>query len=47
MLERGSLKPRIIEMNAQGDLLYQDIYGENVIYQRQVEIMKKDISYGG
>lgn len=47
LLERGSLKPRIIEMNAQGDLLYQDIYGENVIYQRQVEIMKKDISYGG
>lgn len=40
LLERGSLKPRIIEMNAQGDLIYQDIYGENVIYRRQAEMMK-------
>lgn len=39
LLERGSLKPRIIEMNAQGDLIYQDIYGENVIYRRQAEMM--------
>lgn len=42
LLERGSWKPRIIEMNAQGDLLYQDIYGENVIYQRQVEMMREE-----
>ena len=40
LLERGSLKPRIIEMNGQGDLLYQDIYGENQIYRRQAEWMK-------
>lgn len=40
LLERGSLKPRIIEMNAQGDLIYQDIYGKNVIYQKQAEMMK-------
>ncbi|MCI9161961.1 MAG: hypothetical protein HFG59_01705 [Lachnospiraceae bacterium] len=39
LLERGSLKPRVIEMNAQGDLIYQDIYGENVIYRRQAEMM--------
>lgn len=41
LLERGSLRPRIIEMNAQGDLIYQDIYHENVIYRRQAERMKK------
>lgn len=41
LLEKGSLKPRIIEMNAQGDLIYLDIYGENRIYQRQAEAMKK------
>lgn len=40
LLEKGSLKPRIIEMNAQGDLIYQDIYHENVIYCRQAERMK-------
>ncbi len=40
LLERGSLKPRIIEMNAQGDLIYQDIYGKNVIYRRQAEMMR-------
>lgn len=36
LLERGSRKSRIIEMNGQGDLLYQDIYNKNVIYRRQV-----------
>ena len=41
LLERGSLRPRIIEMNAQGDLIYQDIYGENGIYRRQVEMMRQ------
>jgi len=40
LLERGSLKPRIIEMNAQGDLIYQDIYQNNVIYRHQAEIMR-------
>lgn len=39
LLERGSLKPRIIEMNGQGDLLYQDIYSENRIYGHQAEMM--------
>ncbi len=41
LLERGSLKPRIIEMNGQGDLLYQDIYYENRIYRHQAEMMKR------
>lgn len=39
LLERGSLKPKIIEMNGQGDLMYQDIFYENRIYRRQVEWM--------
>lgn len=39
LLERGSLQPRIIEMNAQGDLIYQDIFHENRIYRRQAQIM--------
>ena len=45
LLEKGSLRPRIIEMNAQGDLIYQDIYHENVIYRRQAEWMKKWLSF--
>lgn len=39
LLEKESLRPRIIEMNAQGDLIYQDIYQENKIYRRQVQLM--------
>ncbi len=35
LLEQGTLRPRIIEMNGQGDLIYQDIYGENRIYREQ------------
>ncbi len=41
LLEQGSLKPRIIEMNGQGDLIYQDIYQDNIIYRRQAEILKR------
>ncbi len=41
LLEKGSQEPRIIEMNAQGDLIYQDIYNQNRIYDHQVEIMKR------
>lgn len=36
MLEKKSLLPRIIEINGQGDLIYQDIYNENRIYTEQV-----------
>lgn len=39
LLEQGSLEPRIIELNAQGDLLHRDVYGENRIYRRQTAIM--------
>lgn len=41
LLEKGSMQPRIIEMNGQGDLIYQDIYQENKIYCRQAQIMNK------
>lgn len=37
MLDEGSEKPRIIEINGQGDLIYQDIFNENRIYKEQVE----------
>ncbi len=40
LLEKNSQKPRIIEMNGQGDLIYQDIYHENHIYLHQAEMMK-------
>lgn len=36
LLDKKTLKPRIIEMNGQGDLLYQDIFHENRIYKNQV-----------
>lgn len=36
MLDKGSRKPRIIEINGQGDLLYQDIYDRNSIYEEQI-----------
>ncbi|MFR4440340.1 MAG: STM4014 family protein [Hungatella sp.] len=36
LLEKNTLKPYIIEMNGQGDLLHQDIYHENRIYGMQL-----------
>lgn len=41
LLDRGSLRPRIIEINGQGDLMYQDIFHENKIYRRQVQEMAR------
>lgn len=41
LLEQGTLRPRIIEINGQGDLMYQDIFNENMIYRRQIEELKK------
>ncbi len=41
LLEKGSLRPRIIEMNGQGDLIYQDIYHENKIYCHQAKMIKE------
>lgn len=39
MLDKKTGEPRIIEINGQGDLLYQDIYGENLIYTNQIAYM--------
>ena len=47
LLEKGSLRPRILEMNAQGDLIYQDIFRENRIYRRQAEYIGKWLDGGG
>ncbi len=41
LLEKESLTPRIIEMNGQGDLIYQDIFNENPISRRQAELLKR------
>lgn len=38
LLEKGSQRPRIIEMNGQGDLIHQDIYQENSIYRHQISM---------
>lgn len=39
LLEKGTMRPRVIEMNGQGDLIYQDIYQDNRIYQEQVRFL--------
>lgn len=39
LFEKNSKKPMIIEMNGQGDLLYQDIYNENKIYSEQAAVI--------
>ncbi len=39
LLEKGTLRPRVIEMNGQGDLIYRDIYGKNRIYREQARIL--------
>lgn len=39
LIEKNTQKPYIIEMNAQGDLMYKDIYFDNKIYKKQVEMM--------
>ncbi len=46
LLEKGSRTPRIIEMNAQGDLLNQDIYHENLIYRHQADMIRRWIEEG-
>ena len=39
LLEKGTLQPRVIELNGQGDLIYKDIYGENRIYKEQARYL--------
>lgn len=37
LLEKGSRCPRIIEVNGQGDHIYQDMFEGNCIYRHQIE----------
>lgn len=39
LLSGEKLKPYIIEINGQGDLIYQDIFQDNSIYTQQIERM--------
>lgn len=41
LLTQDKLIPHIIEMNAQGDLIYQDIYDQNRIYKDQIIMWRK------
>ena len=36
-----NLTPYIIEINGQGDLIYQDTCEQNIIYQRQIQVMRE------
>ena len=36
LLEKGTFKPYVIEVNGQGDLLHKDIRGENKLYKSQL-----------
>ncbi len=39
LLEKNTLHPYVIEVNGQGDLMYQDIFNENRIYREQIAWM--------
>lgn len=41
LIERGTDTPYIIEVNGQGDHIYQDMYAHNSIYTRQIRTIKK------
>lgn len=41
LIEKSTLKPRIIEINGQGDLIYKDIYDKNNIYIEQAAVCSK------
>lgn len=41
LFEKTSLKPGIIEINGQGDLIYKDIYDRNAIYMEQAAECRK------
>lgn len=36
LLEKGSRRPYVIEVNGQGDHIYQDMFDRNLIYTRQI-----------
>lgn len=45
LLEKGTGAPYIIEVNGQGDHIYQDMYADNSIYSRQIKTIKKKYDY--
>jgi glutathione synthase/RimK-type ligase-like ATP-grasp enzyme len=46
LLENNTLRPYIIEINGQGDLIYKDIEGENKIYKSQlIELSKGELNH--
>ena len=46
LLEKNTLRPLVIEMNGQGDLIYQDIFHENRIYRHQAARMRQWLEEG-
>jgi D-alanine-D-alanine ligase-like ATP-grasp enzyme len=40
LLKKHTMVPMIIEINGQGDLIYQDIFAENRIFKAQIRAMK-------
>lgn len=46
LIAADSGKPYIVEVNGQGDLIYQDIYDTNKIYKEQVCYAQKRAAYG-
>jgi hypothetical protein len=41
LIERGTDIPYIIEVNGQGDHVYQDMFAHNSIYIQQIKNIKK------
>lgn len=44
LIERGTDTPYIIEVNGQGDHIYQDMYAHNSIYTRQIRTIKRNMT---
>lgn len=44
LIERGTDIPYIIEVNGQGDHVYQDMFAHNSIYIQQIKNIKRDIT---
>ncbi len=39
LVEKDTYRPYVIEVNGQGDLIYQDIFQKNAIYRHQIEYL--------
>lgn len=45
LIEKGTGIPHVIEVNGQGDHIYQDMFTRNSIYNRQIRTIKKMYDY--